>query len=290
MVRKIIFLLSIFLLFTAFRFGDTFYFKNVDIRENIQEGSDDYTNIDFLDCRISKTSYNDEVKKVALGDSRKTNRIQPSQINPDIPTEVPSIGKKSQVIDRAQYIIYIPRGINPKKKYPLVIGFSPSANTESIMKTWKYIADKRKCIILASKEFRNGIDMQPIFLKLVPILKWAFLNLPIDTSKVIATGFSGGGMGAHAFSFWYPRLVSAVIVNTGMMHEFFIQRKYMYPRGKLAVFLASPTGFRYEEMKQDKTFLESLNWKIKWIEFEGGHVIAPNSVYDAAVKWLKKHL
>ena len=116
------------------------------------------------------------------------------------------------------------------------------------------------------------------------------MNFPIDRSKIIVSGFSGGAMGSHAFAFSYPRLISAVVLNTGMIHEHYTQQKHRYPRRKLAVFLASPTDFRYEAMKQDRKFLESLDWKTKWIEFKGGHSIAPDSVYQKAAQWLRENL
>ena len=50
--------------------------------------------------------------------------------------------------------------------------------------------------------------------------------------------------------------------------------------------LASPSDFRYQEMKRDRTFLEILGWKTKWIEFQGGHRIAPAASYDQAARWL----
>jgi hypothetical protein len=99
-------------------------------------------------------------------------------------------------------------------------------------------------------------------------------------------------MGAHAFAFLSPQLISAVVINTGMMHENYSQgaQKYMYPKGKLAVFLASPTDFRYGAMKKDRVFLEELGWKTQWIEFAGGHTFAPQAKYEEAALWLEEEL
>jgi predicted esterase len=196
------------------------------------------------------------------------------------------LARLPEVIDKAEYLIYIPSGIDTDKKYLLIVALSPSADAQSTVNTWKSVAEKYKWIIFASKEFRNGIDMEAVLGKIATVLKKLFLELPIDKSKVIATGFSGGGMGAHGFSFLHPELIQAVIVNTGMMHEYYIGKKSAYPQGKIAIFLASPTDFRYGEMKRDCAFLESLSWKTKWIEFEGGHRLAPATAYDEAAWWL----
>ena len=93
-------------------------------------------------------------------------------------------------------------------------------------------------------------------------------------------------MQSHSFSFHYPGLISAIVINTGMMDDYYINRVSSYPKRKIAVFLASPTDFRYNEMKRDRNFLEKLEWKTKWIEFTGGHVLAPDSAYQEAAAWL----
>lgn len=194
--------------------------------------------------------------------------------------------EQPQIVDTDRYIMCIPGTIDPDQRYPLVIAFSPGADAQGMINSWRGTAEKNKLIILASKEFRNGIDMKPVFSNLISDLKEAFLNYPIDRSKIIVTGFSGGGMGAHAFSFWYPRLTTAIIVNTGMMHEYFKEQKSDYPGNMLAVFLASQTDFRYGEMQADQRFLEDLDWETKWIEFKGGHTMAPDNAYNEAVQWL----
>jgi predicted peptidase len=194
----------------------------------------------------------------------------------------------SSIIDNPEYIIYVPSGIDYSQKYPLVIALHPIASASSMIYVWKGVAEEQKWIIFASKEFRNGIDMNKTFSGITDILGEVCTKFPIDKSKIIATGFSGGAMGAHAFAFSYPRLISAVIINTGMIHEHYLGQKFMYPRGKIAVFLASPTDFRYTEMERDQKFLQDLGWQTKWIEFTGGHILAPDSAYREAAQWLKE--
>lgn len=194
---------------------------------------------------------------------------------------------KPKIIDNSEYILCVPEDIDISNKYPLVVALSPGADAESMIETWQDVSNKYKWIIFASKEHRNGINLNEFMPKLTSLVKKVSSDFPIDKSKIIAAGFSGGGMSAHVFSFLYPEIISAIVVNTGMTHEYYRERINGYPRGKLAVFLASPTDFRYEEMKRDKDFLENLGWKVKWIEFKGGHAIAPSSAYEKAAEWLQ---
>jgi len=202
----------------------------------------------------------------------------------------------SQIIENDYYILYMPSSIDLddlEKKYPLVLALSPSADANSMINKLDFIADKHDWIIMASKESRNGMsfnDINPILKSRVDEVTGEY---PIDESKIIATGFSGGAMTSHAMSFDYPNTISAVVANTGKISDYYlidINRKANYPTNKIAVFLASPTDFRYGEMKNNSDFLEEKNWNTKWIEFEGGHTLAPDSNYEEAAEWLQEQL
>lgn len=192
------------------------------------------------------------------------------------------------VADTPQYIMYIPAGITDTKMYPLVIALSPTGDAQAMIETWIGISEKYKWMIFASREFRTGVDMGPVLEKMMSEIAKLSTRFPVDQTRVMAAGLSGGGMGAHALSFLYPKAIRAVIVNTGMINDYFIGQKDMYPRNKLAVFLASPAGLRYAEMKRDRNFLEGFGWKTKWIEFKGES--APVSAYEEASEWLNNQL
>lgn len=195
-----------------------------------------------------------------------------------------------KIINGVQYMMYIPGGIDQGKKYPLVVAFSPNADAASMINTWKNVSEKYKWLILASKESQNGADMKKVCDNHAGILRFIIVNFPVDSDKIIASGFSGGGMQSHGFVMYYPKLIWAVVVNTAMIHESFRGGKeaYFYPRNKLAVFLASPDDFRYDVMKGDQSFLQGIGWKTKWIEFKGGHTMAPDEAYQQAAQWLEE--
>ena len=193
-------------------------------------------------------------------------------------------------IEYANYSIYLPQGMDYKTSHPIVVAFSPSADAASMIATWKNVADRHQWIVYASKTFKNGISIGNPMLDVLIDLAELEKKYPINNSRIIVTGFSGGAMFSHAFAYFYPQNVSAIVLNTGMISQIYYQNAtyfYYYPKNKTAVFIASPTDFRYEQMKQDKILLESLGWKTRWIEFTGGHTIAPESAYEEAAKWLE---
>jgi len=190
--------------------------------------------------------------------------------------------------DHPTYLAYLPEGWNPAQRYPLVFALSPTADPRSMISAWSAVADQHHWLVAASKEFRNGQSFALSLRQIAAELDAVERDYAVNTRRVIFTGISGGGMGAHAFSEYYAGRVGAVVINTGMMNAPFMTADY--PEEKLAVFLASPTDFRYGEMKRDRAFLESHHWRTVWFEFAGGHRLAPAAVYEQAAVWLEENL
>jgi predicted esterase len=199
----------------------------------------------------------------------------------------PVAAGEAVVNESPEHSYYIPSGIDNQKDYPLIIAFSPSGDAGSMINTWREVAEEYKWIILASAGFRNGMpNPQGEFSNLLGFIENPANAIPVDKSRIIVAGFSGGAMGAHMFAFLYPQFVSGVVANTGMINEEYLKQGDRYPRGKAAVFLASPADFRYREMKRDREFLQGLGWKTLWIEFPQGHTVAPGKYYKEAAQWL----
>jgi predicted esterase len=186
-------------------------------------------------------------------------------------------------IQGPNYSLFVPGALKASDKRPLVMVFSPNGDTRQLVQIWRPHAAKYKWFVLGFNGFRNGQDATPMVADLRAILKELQSAYPIDGRCLIATGFSGGGMFSHDMSALEPQAVVAIVVNTGMSHP---QSRLPAPRNRVAVFLASPSDFRYQEMKADEKRLKALGWETKWIEFQGGHTIAPPAAYKEAADWL----
>lgn len=208
-----------------------------------------------------------------------------------LPASLNAAPLASGTYEENEYLIYVPDGIDTDQKYPLIVAFSPGGDADGLVKTWGPHADRNKCLVMASKIIKNGMDI-PLYLKRLRKLIWERVGeqFPVRTDRVIALGTSGGGMAAHLFSFFHPDTVGAVISSVGYIHENSLKHKDTYPQGKVCAFLTSPTDFNYKLMQEDKKFLTSLNWKLKWYEFDGGHRTAPEDVREEALKWVLQTL
>lgn len=192
----------------------------------------------------------------------------------------------SGTYEEAEYLIYVPDGIDSEQKYPMLVAFSPGADAEGLITTWGPHAEQNHCLILASKIIKNGMDI-PNHLKVLRdlIKEKVSEQFPVKPG-VIALGSSGGGMAAHLFSFFHSDTVAAVISNVGYIHENSLKKKGSYPKDKVCAFLTSPTDFNYKLMQEDRKFLTSLSWQLKWYEFEGGHRTAPSEMREEALEWV----
>jgi predicted esterase len=195
--------------------------------------------------------------------------------------------ERPKVIETGEYVLYLPSELDLQSRHPLLVALSPTADAWGMIRAWQPVVEKHKWLLYASKTSRNGVPYERLVPPLIAAIKSVGTEYPVDKSKIVATGLSGGGMASHCLAYMHPELFAAVIINTGMMAE--DQPTWPHPpRGKIAVFVASPTDFRYQQMKRDRLFLESLGWKTHWIEFPGGHRLAPSAILEEAAQWLSQ--
>jgi len=199
----------------------------------------------------------------------------------------PPSAVQGKVHDGGTYLVYVPDRLPVGRKVPLVFALSPGGDAGSMIRVWARVAETHGWLIAASKEFHNGEQWSILTPRVMAELDAVERDYAVDRDRVVFTGLSGGAMGSLGFVYYHPERIRALVLNTGKMEEAFMDARY--PQGKLAVFLASPPDFRYQEMKRDRAYLETRGWKTEWIEFAGGHTFAPPAAYDAAAAWLEQH-
>jgi predicted esterase len=194
----------------------------------------------------------------------------------------------------ANDLVYIPKNLSKTTKYPLLVILSPSGNPRSHIKLIAPAAEKHQWIIVGDDCFKNGQPFEKSIPHIMQTIQKAQSSYPVDPNRIYAGGLSGGAMGSYYLAFMQPQLIRGIIANTGMMpfasdppHNQPMPTNF--PRSKPIVMLASPTDFRYQAMKNNKATLESLGWRVNWIEFQGGHTFAPAQCYETAIGWLSIH-
>ena len=226
-----------------------------------------------LGCPGSKTGASGKTSAAKSGADAKT-------AAPATPTA------RGKTHDNRTWALYEPAD-KPAGKRPVLVAFHPGANWRLMIQRWGPVADKLGWFVLASKTSKNGMDMAAIARGFGMGVDAMGAKHPLDLDRLATTGFSGGGMLSHYLAMAMKARVRAVIPNTGIVHPTFRAKKN-YPVGKIVAFIASPTDRRYAEMKGDRKRLEDLKWRVKWIEFKGGHILAPYETCLEAATWVEE--
>ncbi|MFN4260867.1 MAG: FG-GAP-like repeat-containing protein [Gemmataceae bacterium] len=204
-------------------------------------------------------------------------------------------------------VVYFPSGLGVGIRYPVAFAFAPNGDPHFTLNYLVQHAEQRKFIVFASSYYRNGPPVDDNVT--LGHINNALQVLPADGTRVILTGFSGGGSYAHHLNIRYPGIASVLIINTAMIwgtqipdtgtpngpydyeyadaNKFFLAQQYAQSTSRrLIVFLASPGDFRYEEMQRDRALYPQLGWKPYYTEFAGGHTLAPAHKYVEALNWV----
>jgi predicted esterase len=210
---------------------------------------------------------------------------------------------EGRLVEQPDSLVYFPTALATQKSseqyFPLVVAFSPGGDAQSLIQFWKPLADKYQMVVYASKLYHNDMPAeelkaksQAIYQSLITLTQ----NYPIETRRMIYTGLSGGGSFSYFMNYYYPNTAAALVVNTGRMWEDWVYNpiaanlpaaKARMSNPPVVIFLASPTDFRYPHMQRDKQLTDQLGWKSRWIEFTGGHTLAPYADYEQALDWLQ---
>ena len=124
--------------------------------------------------------------------------------------------------------------------------------------------------------------------------------LPIDPSRIILTGMSGGANYAEFMNLRYPGYAAAIIINSGRIPDQLFRTTptpgfLTMPTAsdfaasrREAVILCSPTDPQFYGISQvNARTMHDLGWDTLFLNFPGGHWNAPPATYNKAIAWLE---
>jgi hypothetical protein len=215
------------------------------------------------------------------------------------------------VIQQPDATIVLPPNLQPGRTYPLVVAFSyngqPTGNQYTALTLWNTLGPTLGWIVYASKQYSNSAFhggpavTHSVAQSIVASVNAAIAHLPVDRSRIILTGLSGGGNFAEYLNLAYPGFAAAVIDNSGRIpFEDFgaagARRGLPLPgpqsfgtSRRIAVVLASPSDSMFYGLavQRDVPYYKSVGWQTLFVGFPGGHNFAPFSDYVQAMQWLE---
>ena len=175
------------------------------------------------------------------------------------------------------YALYLPSNYSADRKWPLLMGFHPSARGIAITEKYRAAAEKYGYIVAASNNSRNGpwsVSERAIN----AMTRDLAARFSIDDKRLYATGHSGGARVAMQLALNNP--FAGVIASSAGLPDAPSQARI-----KFAVFgTAGDTDFNYIEMR---LLDNSLRTPHRLVIFAGGHALPPDDVAMEAVEWLE---
>lgn len=210
-----------------------------------------------------------------------------------------------QTIKTRDAILLVPSGLVPGQTYPLVVAFTYNSNPNVAFEVWDTLAKEHDWIVYGSRDYSNSVlesglrSSDAVAARVKQQLDALSSELPIDQSRIIFTGFSGGANYADFMNLRYPGYAAGVIINSGRIpSQLFSKRPergfLTYPTAadfagsrRLGVFLCSPSDSQFYGLSQSNAkFMQRLGWSTLFLSFPGGHENAPISVYNRAISWM----
>ena len=219
-------------------------------------------------------------------------------------------GGPGVVIDQPDATIVLPPNLQPGKTYPLVVAFSyngrPIGTQYDALAMWRTLGPQLGWIVYASKQYGNPVFHHgPAVTRataqwVMQSLQATMAKLPVDPTRIILTGMSGGGNFAEYMNLTYPGFAAAIIDNSGRIpFELFGSHtpgvgalpgpQAFGNSRRVAVLLASPSDSEFygDAVRADVPYYQQAGWQTLFVSFPGGHVFAPFGTYLQLAQWMK---
>ncbi len=181
------------------------------------------------------------------------------------------------------YAIYIPKGFNPGKRYPLILAFDPHSSGLIPVNRYKELSEQFGFILAASNDSKNGQtrDMtEKIFQALMTDIRTTY---PIDTNRIYLMGFSGGARVAGMMAMLHPGIRGVIACGAGL------PGLNPMPEIKFEFFgIAGLGDFNLNEMLQLNQALDQSAVRHFLITFEGLHEWPPVAYINDAILWFNQ--
>lgn len=193
------------------------------------------------------------------------------------PEKYNSIEHKFCIKDSIQtYELYYP--LKVKKSLPVIFIFDPHGNGKNAISYFLEASELYGFLLIASNNSKNGVEKLDYILN--TLINEVKSNYPIDSKRMYAAGFSGGGRVASTLAQIYPEIQGVISIGAGFS-----------PMNNSRLFdialIAGLEDFNYDESVYSFQQLKSAGWRTIGIYFNGGHQWPPKEMINTSVLWMQ---
>lgn len=176
------------------------------------------------------------------------------------------------------YAAYLPDSAGEGANYPAVFLFDPAARAKTTVELYKTLANKYHVALFCSYNSKNGpADQNKVSAD--AMITDATARFPVDESKFIVSGFSGGSR----FAYWYA-LQNRKIKGVVACGAFFPGNSDKLPKPSFNYSgIAGTFDFNFREGLSMQSFMQSQNYPFQFIAFNGSHEWPPKESFERAL-------
>lgn len=218
---------------------------------------------------------------------------------PPGPVETESPWQKVDPATGKTYYLYVPKTYDHNKPAPVIIschGTPPFDVARHHIDTWRGYGEKYGCIIIAPKLVgTDGIfgdgpvsGMMVNERNILSILSGLSYQYNLDRSKIMITGFSGGGFAAYWVGLRHPDIFSVIVAQNCNFNRSNTDGWYPREAVKMPVMIyygETDPGTIVGQSRNAIKYLRSRGFNVETKVIPGGHDRHP----EVAMAYFKKH-
>ena len=189
------------------------------------------------------------------------------------------------------YHVYTPTGFDAESPPPLIISFSPGGSGVQMVNSMKASAEKAGWVLIGCDRLSNTMkEAEPVRRKMEDeVLSDIYTVIPNNPDRIYLAGLSGGALRAYNLSARREERITGIIAYGGWLGGEEYSTKEDYCK-YMAVAIVNGDNDKAANswIAKDEYKLKKHRCSVKHFSFPGGHVIAPASVIDEVILWLKE--
>jgi tetratricopeptide (TPR) repeat protein len=185
--------------------------------------------------------------------------------------------------DKTQsYSLYLPSKFDGKTKLPIIYVFDPGARGKTGVQVFSDAAEKYDYIVVGSNDSRNGLGGDKLMAIFNNISTDTHRRFPIDDTRIVMAGFSGGSRTASIFAYSCKCAFAVIGSGAGFWQGVDVN--------KLPFVFFGAAGYddlNYFELRilSEKLFVAKATYRVDY--FDGPHQWLPTSLAEQALAWVE---
>lgn len=175
------------------------------------------------------------------------------------------------------FACYTPQNFDPNQKFPVLVLFDPHGDPLFPINKYKSLADYFGYILVSSYDSRNGNGKEQTAHIIQVMAQSIYDQLPVDSNRIYAGGFSGGGRVASLMAFSQVGIQGLVTCGAGFPRQNWTN----YPPNIICA-IALDGDMNLPEIESMQLNNESLEGRYFPVRYKGIHEWPPVSVFKEA--------